>query len=159
MTTTVTSYEIPLDPNAQTFQIALGSTTYIITLWWNSESGCWNISIADSNGAPILESIPLVANVDLFGPFAYLEFGGQLVCQTDHDPNTPPTYANLGITSHLYFVVTTTTASAVTAPQNVFYGVVGGGDSGGGSGSTTSGPSGDGRTGIGPPIGRGGSSR
>ena len=157
-TTTVTPYEVPLDPNPQTFQIALSGVTYSITLWWNSQSGFWNISIADANNAPILDSIPLVANVDLFGPFAYLNFGGQLVCQTDHNPNLPPTYDNLGTVSHLYFVVTTTNAAPVVAQQNVVYGDTGTGGSGGtgGTGGTGGGSGGGGRVGIGtPPRGRG----
>lgn len=124
MTTTVTSYEIPLEPSAQTFQIALAGVVYSMTLWWSSASNCWNISIADSNQVPIIDSIPLVTGVDLLGPFAYLDFGGQLVVQTDHDSGAIPTYANLGSTSHVYFVVTTVTNDTVTPNfTNIYFGL------------------------------------
>ena len=124
MTTTVTSYEIPLEPNPQTFQIALAGIVYSITLWWSSASDSWNMSFADANQVPIIDSIPLVTGVDLFGPFEYLDFGGQLVVQTDHDSGAIPTYANLGSTSHVYFVVTTTT-NDTAAPNftNIYFGL------------------------------------
>jgi len=122
MTTTVTSYEIPLEPNPQTFQIALAGVTYSVTLWWSTAGNCWNISIADSNQVPIISSIPLVTGMDLLEPFAYLEFGGQLVVQTDHDITAIPTYTNLGTTSHVYFVVTTVTTVVPTAAQNIYFG-------------------------------------
>jgi len=142
---TVTSYEIPLEPASQTFQIALAGVTYSITLWWSSASSTWNINIADANGVPIISSIPLVTGVDLLGPFGYLDFGGQLVAQTDHNPTAPPTYDNLGTSGHLYFVVTTTTSVAAANYTNIYFGTSGTGGSGTGGGG------GSGRTGFDPP--------
>lgn len=134
-TTVVTSYEIPLEPASQTFQIALAGIVYSVTLWWSTIGNCWNMSFADANQVPIIDSIPLVTGVDLLGPFEYLDFGGQLVVQTDHDSGAIPTYTNLGKTSHVYFVVTSTVVSAaVTNFTNIYFGLpdtsglTGGGD-------------------------------
>lgn len=98
------NYEIPLTPEAQKFSITLAGITYQISVYWGTRTDCWLIDIADNNGTPILRGIPLVANVDLLAPYPYLNLGGQLIAQTDNSPNIPPTYSNLGITGHLYFV-------------------------------------------------------
>ncbi len=152
-TTVTTSYEIPLEPAAQTFQIALAGVSYSVTLWWSWATDSWNISIADANGVPIVSSIPLVTGVDLLGSFEYLDFGGQLVVQTDHDPDAVPTYANLGTTGHVYFVVTVTTNNTPANYTNIYF------SSGGSSGGTIGyGSSGTGGTKTIEPVTRGGSS-
>jgi hypothetical protein len=63
-----------------------------------------------------------VTGTDLFEPFAYLNFGGKLVAQTDHDSGAIPTYENLGNTSHVYFVVTTTTPVIPPNYTNIYFG-------------------------------------
>jgi len=148
MTTVVTSYEIPLEPAAQTFQIALAGVTYSITLWWSTTAQCWNINIADANNVPIVNSIPLVTGTDLLLPFEYLNFGGQLVCQTDHAPDAVPTYDNLGTTGHVYFVVTTEETTTPPNYTNIYFGTSS--SSGGGV------VGGTGRVGIGTPPRGGG---
>lgn len=99
------TYEIPLSPNAQSFSIALAGVTYVLTLTWNSQSAVWNLNIADKRNINILTGIPLVANVDLLAPYGYLNFGGKLIAFTDHSPDDPPTYGNIGSSGHLLFVV------------------------------------------------------
>ena len=99
-----TVYEIPTSPEAQNFSISLAGVSYQMGLLWSTAMSLWLISIADANEAPILTDIPMVANTDLLAPYPYLNFGGQLIAQTDNSPETPPTYDNLGITGHLYFV-------------------------------------------------------
>jgi hypothetical protein len=47
-----------------------------------------------------------VPGIDLLEQFGYLNFGGELRVETDFDKNAPPTSANLGSQSHLYFVTT-----------------------------------------------------
>jgi hypothetical protein len=100
------TFEIPTSPEAQTFAIALAGTTYQMTLVWNDQTSSWTLDIADSLLNPIIQGIPLVANVDLLGPYAYMNFGGQLIAQTDNDVSTPPTYDNLGTLGHIFFVTT-----------------------------------------------------
>ena len=41
---------------------------------------------------------------DLLGQFAYLDIPGPLFVSTDGDPDAPPTFRNLGVTSHLFWV-------------------------------------------------------
>ena len=76
---------------------------YQITVKWNNNCQSWVIDIADSNGNPILSGIPLVTGVNLLGQFGYLNFGGQLVAQTENDPSAVPTFTNLGTQGNLYF--------------------------------------------------------
>ena len=100
------TYEIPLTPEAQTFQILLGTVEYSIYMYWNQFSNSWTIDILDVNSVPIVTGIPVVGNTNLLSPYGYLNFGGQLIAQTDNDPDTPPTYVDLGSTGHIYFVTT-----------------------------------------------------
>lgn len=100
-----TPVEIPLLPSqAQSFQIALASITYTLTLTWDDEpQGGWMMDIGDENNAPILQGVPLVTGADLLAQYTYLGFPGTLIVQTDHDVNAVPTFDNLGVNSHLYF--------------------------------------------------------
>jgi hypothetical protein len=98
-------FEVPLSPAAQTFSIALGGTTYQLTLVWrDAVEGGWFVDFADANGAAILSGVPLVTGVDLLDQYAHLGFVGSLIVQTDHDTDALPTFDNLGVRSHLYFV-------------------------------------------------------
>ncbi len=99
-------YEIPLSPTPQRFSITLAGVEYILTVKWNAaQDAGWTVDIADAFGAAILSGVPLVTGADLLAQYAYLNFGGQLVVQTDHDTDAVPTFDNLGETSHLFFVV------------------------------------------------------
>jgi hypothetical protein len=104
MVTLVLSFEIPLTPTPQLFSVQLGTTTYNMTLLWRDdpEQG-WVLDIADSQDNPIVSGIPLVTGADLLAQYEYLNFGGQLIVQSDSDPLSVPTFTNLGQTSHLYW--------------------------------------------------------
>lgn len=100
-----TPLEIPLTPSAQKFQIALGLLTYTLTLKWvDQPNGGWTLDIGDSDENPIVGGIPLITGADLLEQYKYVGIPGQLIVQTDHDINAVPTYENLGINSHLYFI-------------------------------------------------------
>lgn len=99
-------YEVPLNPQAETFTIALGGASYRLTLIYrDAVEGSWVLDIADADGNMMVGGIPLVTGVDLLAQYGHLGFTGSLVVQTDHDPDAVPTFANLGSTGHLYFVV------------------------------------------------------
>ncbi len=100
-----TAYEIPLVANPQNFSIALGGVSYNLNVYWNVAGSVWCLDIADSLNNKILSGIPLVTGTDLLAPYAYLNFGGKLIAQTDQDLTAPPTFDNLGTAGHLYFVV------------------------------------------------------
>ena len=102
-----TPYEIPLSPNPQRFSVDLAGVTYNLTFTWNTILNCWMIAIADSNNIPIVSSIPVVTGADLLAPYPYLNFGGKLVATTDGNFDEIPTFENLGLQSHLYFVTPT----------------------------------------------------
>lgn len=100
------TYEIPLSPEAQKFGIVLAAITYqMVVRYIDADMGGWVFDLSDSSDTPILQGIPLVTGENLLAQFDYLNFGGSMVVQTDHDLNAVPTYDNLGSTSHLYFQV------------------------------------------------------
>ena len=101
------TFEIPLTPEAQKFLITLTGVQYQFTLRYRNASvgGGWVLDIADSVGNAILSGVPLVTGCDLLAQYAYLGFGGELWVQSDLDPGAVPDYDNLGVTSHVYFVV------------------------------------------------------
>lgn len=98
-------FEIPLTPTPQRFGITLGGVDYVLTVYWAAvEDGGWVLNIADASGRPIISGIKLVTGANLLAGYAYLGFTGTLAVQTDHDTDALPTFDNLGLTSHLYFV-------------------------------------------------------
>lgn len=98
-------FEIPLSPTPQTFGINLGGQGYQLTLKWrDATEGGWILDIANAQGAPIVNGVPLVPGANLLAQYGYLGFTGSLVVQTDNDPAADPTFDNLGELSHLYFV-------------------------------------------------------
>jgi hypothetical protein len=100
-----TVYEIPLSANPQTFGITQSGVSYRMTLLYrDADQGGWVLDIADVNSQPIICGIPLVAGVDLLAQYRYLGFAGSLVVDSDGDPTAPPTFDNLGDTSHLWYV-------------------------------------------------------
>lgn len=98
--------EIPLTPQPQAFNVALGDTTYRLRFGVaNVEEGGWFMDIGDPvSGAFIVCGIPLVTGVDLLAPYAYLGIGGALFVVTAGIPAQVPGYADLGVTSKLYYV-------------------------------------------------------
>jgi hypothetical protein len=96
--------EIPLIAAGQTFSVTLVGVTYNMTVRWNVPAACWMLDIADTNDSPILNGVPLITGADLLEQYEYLDFGGQLIVQSDNDPTEVPTYVNLGTLGHLYFV-------------------------------------------------------
>lgn len=100
----MTAYEIPLTPTPQRFSISLGGVRYQINLQWNRFSQAWAIDIYDSNKILLIGGVPLVTGTDLLEQFGYVEIGGSLFAQTDNDTLAVPTFDNLGVNSHIYFV-------------------------------------------------------
>lgn len=98
-------YEVPLSPKAQRLTIALSGITYKLNLFWNNESSCWIMDIADKDDVPMVSGIPLVTGSDLLAQYRYLGFVGSLIVQTDHDTYAVPTVENLGLEGHLFFAV------------------------------------------------------
>jgi hypothetical protein len=103
-----TPYLIPLQAQNQTFTITLAGTLYTFTVRWCDPNQAWNLDIEDGNGNAIATGIPLITGTDLLAPFAYLDFGGQLIVQTTNDAAAVPTLADLGTTGNLYFIPTST---------------------------------------------------
>ena len=99
-----TTYEIPLQPNAEVFDITLGAVDYVISTQWNSIGSYWVISLSLIDGTPVLSGVPLRPGVDLLAQYPYLNITGSLYAQVDNDTDTIPSYDGLGTTGHLYYV-------------------------------------------------------
>lgn len=97
-------FEIPLIAAAQTFTVTLVGVDYNMTIRWNVPANCWMLDIADVSQDPLVQGIPMITGADLLAPYQYLDIGGQLIVQTDNDPDAVPTYDNLGTAGHLYFI-------------------------------------------------------
>lgn len=103
----MTTYtEIPLIPSQpQRFTITLGGVSYNMRLTYDTaQAGCWMLDIGDADSNLLVAGIPLVTGVDLVAQYAYLSFGGALVCTTDRGAGEVPNFDGLGVTSHLYYV-------------------------------------------------------
>ncbi len=101
-------FEIPLSPQPQRFTITLGAVDYRLTVQYRKAGGAgWVLDIADTNNAPLVTGIPLVTGVDLLAQYRHLGFAGRLWVQGAADPDNVPTYEDLGIGSHLYWVTDT----------------------------------------------------
>lgn len=103
-----TIWEVPLTPRAQTMNITIGSTQYVLHIQFNKISNTWIMDIGDVFDAPLVYGIPLVTGTDLFGQFRYLGIGGGLpmivmTIAVGKSPDEIPTYENLGIDGHVYF--------------------------------------------------------
>ncbi len=96
---------IPFDPVAQKFGIALNGTNYNLRSVWNDVSQCWIVDIADSDDIALVSGVAIVTGDDLLAQFEYLGIGGGLIATTDAVTDEVPTYANLGTSGHVYFVV------------------------------------------------------
>lgn len=101
----ISVFEIPLQATPQTLSVSLVGVTYNLTVRWNQISLAWVLDIYDQNNNLLVGGIPLVTGRNLLEPYGYLNIGGQLQVQTDTDTLAQPTFANLGSTAHLYFVL------------------------------------------------------
>lgn len=97
-------YEIPTQPQNQTFSISLNGVTYNLRLKWNAPNASWVLDILDSQQDNILNGIPLITGADLLAQYAYLGIGGKLVVQSNYNPDEVPSYTTLGSTGNLYFL-------------------------------------------------------
>jgi len=102
---TWTAYEIPLISHPQQLTVTLAGTAYQMTVRWNAALATWMLDIANQNGSPLVQGIPLLTGRDLLSQYKYLGIGGKLVVQTDQNAYALPTATNLGTDSHLYFLV------------------------------------------------------
>ncbi|VVD75620.1 bacteriophage protein [Pandoraea aquatica] len=98
-------YEIPFSPTPQAFRVTLSGVEYTLTVQYRAaDNAGWMLDIADANGAPILGGLPLVTGTDLLAPYAYLGLGGRLWVQGAGHPDNTPTFDDLGVGSHVFWV-------------------------------------------------------
>lgn len=99
------AYEVPLDARPQTFQIALGSITYTLLVWFNPVLGTWQLDISDAAGVSVIGGLVLVTGTDLLAQHKYLGIPGQLVVWwVGSGQPAAPSFDNLGTDAKLYFI-------------------------------------------------------
>jgi len=99
-------FRFPFTPaQPQRFSIPLAGVTYEIVVRWNDPAACWILDIYSQTGVLILGGVALVTGCNLLEQYEYLGLGGGLEVQTDNDTFAVPTFANLGSTGNLYFIV------------------------------------------------------
>ena len=100
-------YPIPLQVGTpQTFAISLAGVSYQLTLRYRNDPGGfggWILDIDDQFGEPLLYGVPLVTGANLLAQQKHLGFGGGLYVQTTDDPDSVPTFENLGDGAVLYW--------------------------------------------------------
>lgn len=101
-----TILEIPLSSDGQIFTITLSGTDYTMTVQWRNAISMWLLDVADASGNPLVSGLPLVTGANLLEQFGYLGFQGGLWVQGADDPDSLPTYDDLGTGSKLYWVTT-----------------------------------------------------
>lgn len=97
--------EVPLQPSqSQAFTIALNGIVYGMRVQWRDAASTWIMDLSDSNGQVLVAGQPLLPGADIMHQYVELALGGELWIATDGEPDAPPTFDNLGVASHLYFV-------------------------------------------------------
>lgn len=62
----MTTFEIPLTPEPQRFEVDLGGRAVRMTLRWKEvDEGGWSLDLDGDDGAPIIGGLPLVTGIDL----------------------------------------------------------------------------------------------
>lgn len=98
------AFEIPTGPSPRTMSINLGTALYGLRFAYaDAPEAGWFMDISDSTGASLVCGVPLVTGADLLAQYGYLGIGGKMWVATAGDPGAVPTFANLGLASHLYF--------------------------------------------------------
>ena len=100
----MTTYQIPVNNQNQTFQVQLLNVEYTFRIMWNQFGNCWYLDIGDINNNPLIDSLPLLPGRDILKQFKYLNIGGGLVVYNTSTPLLPPGYNDFGVSSFMYFV-------------------------------------------------------
>lgn len=107
----VNFYPIPLlTGTPQTFSISLAGVSYQLSLRYRDDPGGlggWVLDIDDQYGDQLLYGVPLVTGANLLAQHKHLGFGGGLYVQTIDDPDSVPTFENLGSGAVLYWAQAT----------------------------------------------------
>ena len=99
-------FEIPLTPQPQVMTIALSGVVYTLRFSYaNSadDGGGWLLDIGDAVNNPLVCGVPLVSAVNLLEQYEYLAMNGTLFALSDRGLAYNPTFADLGVGSHVYW--------------------------------------------------------
>lgn len=87
----------------QKFRVSLSGTIYKMRLTFCAAAQYWLLDIADADGNPIVNGIPLVTGALLLNQYAYLGFPGNLYVSNSPDPDAIPGWGDLGVNAQLCY--------------------------------------------------------
>lgn len=95
---------IPTSPLPQRFLITLaaGQTYQMVTQYRDAPEAGWTLDIGEPDGTAIISGIPLVTGINLLAQYQHLIVGSLFVL-SDVEMWAAPGFADLGVSSHLYF--------------------------------------------------------
>lgn len=97
------TYEIPLDPGAQSFSVNLGGVQYKFRLIYrNAVGGGWFLDMEKADGTDGILGIPLLVGIDLLAQHAHKGFG-HLMATMESGKSGHPTYEDMGSALHLFW--------------------------------------------------------
>lgn len=97
--------EFPLTADPQKVAIKLVGATYRFRFGWAAtEGGGWFIDIADIDGNPLINGLPLTAGEDVLQQIEYLGIPGEIRVVTDGSDLIEPTFENLGTNGKVLFI-------------------------------------------------------
>jgi hypothetical protein len=74
----------------------------MVTQYRDAPEAGWTLDIGEPNGTPIISGIPLVTGINLLAQYQHLIVGSLFVL-SDVEMWAAPGFADLGVSSHLYF--------------------------------------------------------
>lgn len=99
-------YRIPLVAEPQSFDMSIGELSLTISVVWNEELPAWEMTALNTLTSEFLfNALPLVTGVDLMEQFKHLGIEGKVFVYTNGDADAVPTLTNLGVESHMYYLV------------------------------------------------------
>lgn len=98
-------FEIPLQPNAEKFQIEINGTNYFMRTHWNDALNCWTLDLGHSAEKLLICNLALVAGCNLLMQHEHLNLGFELWVQVDGKPEADIGIEGFGAESALMVVI------------------------------------------------------
>lgn len=98
------TFELPLNPYAETFQVEIGGKSYMMRTHWNNALQRWTMDLGTSNERWMICNMALVAGQNLLMQHDHLKLGFQLWVQMDGKPEEEPGIEGFGKESTLLVV-------------------------------------------------------
>lgn len=99
------TFEIPLNPYAEKFQIDINGQSYFMRTHWNDALACWTLDLGHSAEKLLICNMALVAGRNLLMQHEHLNLGFELWVQVDGKPEADVGIEGFGAESALLVVI------------------------------------------------------